>query len=162
LNNFHLLTAVLSGLNNFAVTRLNWTLSRVPKQYLTIQKDLEDLLDMKSSYRNFRILLANAIPPCIPYIGLAMRDLTFIDEGQSDFTTSDDGEKLINFSKRRQVFELLTNTVLKYQQGKYDIQYEANIQEYLTHHMIKYDDDFLEQQSYAREPRNAARVDIVS
>jgi hypothetical protein len=98
---------------------------------------------------------------CTP-LGLAMRDLTFIDEGQSDFTTSDDGEKLINFSKRRQVFELLTNTVLKYQQGKYDIQYEANIQEYLTHHMIKYDDDFLEQQSYAREPRNAARVDIVS
>jgi uncharacterized protein YbgA (DUF1722 family) len=91
-----------------------------------------------------------------------MRDLTFIDEGHSDVIVSENGNKLINFTKRRQMFEILTNTVFKYQHGKYDIQYNACIQEYLTHHMIKYDDEFLEKQSYAREPRNATRVDLIS
>jgi hypothetical protein len=32
LNNFHLLTAVLSGINNSAVLRLKWSFARVPKR----------------------------------------------------------------------------------------------------------------------------------
>ena len=92
-----------------------------------------------------------------------MKDLTFIDEGNPDFIKSDNNsEKLINFAKRRQIYELISNSVLKFQKGKYsEIEYIENVSEYLSYNMIKQTDDILEQQSMIREPRNSTRVNII-
>ena len=50
----------------------------------------------------FRLALAQSSPPCIPYIGLILQDLTFVQIGNPDKL---DGK--INFAKRWQQFNIL-------------------------------------------------------
>lgn len=50
-------------------------------------------------FRLMREALHRSDPPCIPYLGMYLTDLSFIEEGTPDFTT--DG--LLNFSKMRMV-----------------------------------------------------------
>jgi Rap guanine nucleotide exchange factor 1 len=52
----------------------------------------------------FRSALAEACPPCIPYIGLVLQDLTFVHIGNPDTI-----EDRINFAKRWQQFNILVS-----------------------------------------------------
>ena len=51
-----------------------------------------------------RLALAESSPPCIPYIGLILQDLTFVQIGNPDLL---DGK--INFAKRWQQFNILVS-----------------------------------------------------
>ena len=62
-------------------------------------KNLENLgllLSPNDNFRNYResMRVNHATVPCIPYLGLHLADLTFIDEGNEDFENG-----LINFGK---------------------------------------------------------------
>ena len=63
------------------------------------------MIDSSSSFRAYRQALAETQPPCIPYIGLILQDLTFVHIGNPD--TLSDGR--INFGKRWQQFHILEN-----------------------------------------------------
>lgn len=70
--------------------------------YLQIQHTISKLQAVVSSDGRFRAMreaLHRCDPPCIPYLGIYLTDLSFIEEGTSDFTP--DG--LLNFSKMRMV-----------------------------------------------------------
>lgn len=44
-------------------------------------------------------------PPCVPYLGMYLSDLAFIEEGTPNYTE----DNLVNFSKMRMVRCLVTN-----------------------------------------------------
>ncbi|KAH3756919.1 Ras-specific guanine nucleotide-releasing factor 1 [Pelomyxa schiedti] len=90
--------AVLSGLNNSSVFRLKRTWEKISK---TAAKKLEDIracTETRGNYHALRQRLHNISPPALPYIGLYLTDLTFIEEGGCGYH---DG--LINFYKQRQI-----------------------------------------------------------
>ena len=64
----------------------------------TIEK-LQNIVSSDGRFRNLRDALHRCDPPCIPYLGMYLTDLSFIEEGTPNFT--DDG--LLNFSKMRMV-----------------------------------------------------------
>lgn len=66
-----------------------------PKSIATLE-ELKALINREKNYAELRRVLKTVPPPIIPYLGMYLTDLTFIEEGNKDVI---DG--LINFSKRR-------------------------------------------------------------
>ncbi len=60
--------------------------------------DISALMARESNFQKFREHLHSVDPPCIPYLGVYLTDLTFIEDGNKDFSNG-----LINFDKRRKI-----------------------------------------------------------
>lgn len=76
------------------------TKQTIKKLQLTVSSD--------GRFRNLRDALRRSEPPCIPYLGMYLSDLSFIEEGTPNFT--EDG--LLNFSKMRMVGGLVATSRL--------------------------------------------------
>jgi len=61
-------------------------------------------MDMRGNYRNYREVLAQASPPCVPFIGLYLTDFTFLDDGNPDHLKK---PQLINIVKRRLISDAI-------------------------------------------------------
>uniref|UniRef100_A0A671S4Y1 Rap guanine nucleotide exchange factor 3-like n=1 Tax=Sinocyclocheilus anshuiensis TaxID=1608454 RepID=A0A671S4Y1_9TELE len=73
--------AVMFGLSNSAVQRLNKTWE-----------------DPSRNHRAYRLAVAKLSPPYIPFMPLLLKDMTFIHEGNKNYT-----DKLVNFEKMRMI-----------------------------------------------------------
>ncbi|KAJ3034401.1 hypothetical protein HDV00_005057 [Rhizophlyctis rosea] len=108
LNNYQTLMAIISGLNVSAVSRLKATWEAVDPKHRKTLEDLESTLSPQHNYRTYRALLEEAQAnsqsfkpsPFIPILGLVLKDLLFIDDGNK--TTLDNG--MVNFSKFRTMY----------------------------------------------------------
>ncbi|KAL5277479.1 RAPGEF1 family protein [Megaselia abdita] len=100
MNNYNSYLALLSALDSAPIRRLEWhkTITEGLKEYCA-------LIDSSSSFRIYRHALAETSPPCIPYIGLVLQDLTFVHVGNPDYLR----EGVINFSKRWQQYNIIVN-----------------------------------------------------
>eukprot|EP01119_Soliformovum_irregulare_P004557 TRINITY_DN1560_c0_g1_i1.p1 TRINITY_DN1560_c0_g1~~TRINITY_DN1560_c0_g1_i1.p1 ORF type:complete len:1166 (+),score=383.87 TRINITY_DN1560_c0_g1_i1:136-3633(+) len=108
LNNFNGVFTVMSGLESSAVHRLKKTWKSIPKKNQQDYQDLKALCTTRYSFKALREKIHTANPPIIPYLGVYLSDLTFIEDGNSDLI---DGG-LINFDKRR----LLASVIAEIQQ----------------------------------------------
>ena len=99
LNNFNSYLAILSALSSGPIRRLDWN-----KSINDALDEFCSLIDSSSSFRAYRQVLAETQPPCIPYIGLILQDLTFVNIGNSDYLND---KNTVNFAKRWQIFNIL-------------------------------------------------------
>lgn len=151
LNNFQTLMAFLGGVNNAAISRLKFTKDQLSKRATQKLEELEKLMNMEGSYKGYREALKNAQPPVIPYLGVYLSDLTFVEDGNPDFI-----DNLINFSKR----QLIYDTISKIET------YKVTPPEALTNLVINknlldiplYEEQRLYADSLAREPRGATKA----
>ncbi|XP_019495549.1 PREDICTED: ras-specific guanine nucleotide-releasing factor 1 [Hipposideros armiger] len=65
-------------------------------------------------------LLPSCDPPCVPYLGMYLTDLAFIEEGTPNYT--EDG--LVNFSKMRMISHIIRE-IRQFQQTAYKIEHQA-------------------------------------
>ncbi|XP_068248413.1 rap guanine nucleotide exchange factor 1 isoform X3 [Palaemon carinicauda] len=99
-NNFNSYLAILSALDSAPIRRLEWQ-----KNITDGLKEYCALIDSSCAFRAYRQALSETSPPCIPYIGLILQDLTFVNIGNTQFMQ--DGN--VNFSKRWQQYNILDN-----------------------------------------------------
>lgn len=98
INNFNSYLAILSALDSAPIRRLEWQ-----KNITEGLKEYCALIDSSSSFRAYRQALAETTPPCIPYIGLILQDLTFVHVGNTDYIS----DSIVNFTKCWQQFHIL-------------------------------------------------------
>ncbi|XP_055964823.1 rap guanine nucleotide exchange factor 1 isoform X5 [Sorex fumeus] len=146
LNNFNSYLAILSALDSAPIRRLEWQ-----KQTSEGLAEYCTLIDSSSSFRAYRAALSEVEPPCIPYLGLILQDLTFVHLGNPDYI---DGK--VNFSKRWQQFNIL-DSMRCFQQAHYDIRRNDDVISFFNDFSDHLAEEALWELSLKIKPRNIAR-----
>ncbi|XP_074066967.1 rap guanine nucleotide exchange factor 1 isoform X8 [Macrotis lagotis] len=146
LNNFNSYLAILSALDSAPIRRLEWQ-----KQTSEGLAEYCTLIDSSSSFRAYRAALSDVDPPCIPYLGLILQDLTFVHLGNPDYI---DGK--VNFSKRWQQFNIL-DSMRCFQQVHYEIRRNEDIVNFFNDFSDHLAEEALWELSLKIKPRNITR-----
>ena len=125
LNNFNGAMEIISGLGNSAIHRLKPNWADVNKKVLASYTELTEILSSDQSYKSFRAFLKTVDGACIPYLGMYLTDLTFIEDGNPDKIGD-----LHNFSKRTFVSNIIQE-IQQYQQTPYHLEECSIISNYL-------------------------------
>ncbi|XP_066901194.1 ras-specific guanine nucleotide-releasing factor 2 isoform X3 [Halyomorpha halys] len=150
LHNFNGVLQVCAAFTNSAVYRLKKTWEKVSKTTKQTIEKLQAIVSSDGRFRNLRDALHRCDPPCIPYLGMYLTDLSFIEEGTPNFTQ--DG--LLNFSKMRMIAHVIRE-IRHFQQTPYKIEMITKVTNYLLDTSLLLDDDELYQMSLGIEPRTS-------
>ena len=162
LRDYNALFAAVAGLHTASVNRLKHTWAAVgPDTHERGALDhLLELTQPAKNYLNYRNQLqqdTDARLPCIPYFGLYLHDLIFVEDGnESTLPGPSDDVKLINFEKFRMMAAVL-EAIASYQAlaTRYALSPVRTIQEHLVDDGNVCDDNTLYRLSLEHEPRNA-------
>ncbi|XP_065178770.1 uncharacterized protein LOC135809364 [Sycon ciliatum] len=147
MKNYLTMMSVLSGLQHSSIMRLKKTYDKVDKKHMKVLTELCELIIPGKNFRQLRELQDNAVPPSMPYIGIFMADLTFIDTGNDNLLPGG----LINFSKCRLIYSQIRQ-ILAAQNTPYNFEAIPSLEESLTK-MHVLNPDILGEMSLQREPR---------
>ncbi|XP_078710972.1 ras-specific guanine nucleotide-releasing factor 2-like isoform X2 [Lampetra fluviatilis] len=148
LNNYNGVLEIHSALNRTAVFRLKKTWLKVSKQTKTLFEKMQKALSSEGRFKNLREMLKSCDPPCVPYLGMYLTDLAFIEEATPNLTD----DCLVNFSKMRMITHILRE-VRQFQQTPYKLEPDPRTLQYLLERSMLLDDDSLYELSLQLEPR---------
>uniref|UniRef100_A0A8C9ZRB4 Ras protein-specific guanine nucleotide-releasing factor 2b n=1 Tax=Sander lucioperca TaxID=283035 RepID=A0A8C9ZRB4_SANLU len=148
LNNYNGVLEITSALNRSAIYRLKKTWAKVSKQTKALMDKLQKTVSSEGRFKNLRETLKNCNPPCVPYLGMYLTDLAFIEEGTPNFTE----EGLVNFSKMRMISHIIRE-IRQFQQTPYRIEHQAKVTQYLLDKTLIMDEETLYDLSLKIEPR---------
>lgn len=108
------------------------------------------------SYSRLRQELHTRAPPCLPFVGVYLTDLTFIEEGNRDLLA---GTQLINFAKHRRTAAVIAE-VQRYQLQPYNFERVEAIAKFLSN-LPSEDDETCYEKSLEIEPRGVTRDEVL-
>lgn len=101
--NYSTMNAILSSLKGQAIYRLRRTYALVPAHITAVLDACTALMSGSQNFASYRRMVAQAPHPCIPYLGVTLKDLTFIEDGNPDIF--EDGK--VNLSKNIRIYTAL-------------------------------------------------------
>ncbi|KAG9340728.1 hypothetical protein JZ751_020320 [Albula glossodonta] len=148
LHNYNAVLEITSSLNRSSIFRLKKTWLKVSKQTKTVIDKLQKLVSSEGRFKNLREALKNCDPPCVPYLGMYLTDLAFIEEGTPNYTE----DNLVNFSKMRMISHIIRE-IRQFQQTAYKIDYQPKAAQYLLDNSSVLDEESLYEASLRIEPK---------
>lgn len=93
--------AVMTALNSSTIARLKKTWDGLNNKYRSILDTLNKAVSHSRNYAEYRATLRHAQPPCLPFLGVYLTDITFCHEGNPTHRNSplDPSLRLINFDR---------------------------------------------------------------
>lgn len=98
------------------------------------------------SFRAYRDHISSCVAPAVPYVGLLLQDLTFIETNPNRVEGG-----LISWTKRSMIYESI-ESVLRFQNTEYNLQHVPQITHFITSQPF-YNEEELFSLSLLREPR---------
>ncbi|KAG8165674.1 hypothetical protein KVR01_004226 [Diaporthe batatas] len=131
LNNFSTITSIISALGTAPIARLKRTWDQVPQKSQAALEALRKLMLSTKNFAEYRESLHMANPPCIPFFGVYLTDLTFIEDGIPSIIKK---TTLINFAKRAKTADVIRD-IQQYQNVPYSLQPVTELQDYILSNM---------------------------
>ncbi|BGP65911.1 Ras guanine nucleotide exchange factor bud5 [Rhodotorula toruloides] len=159
LANYNALFAVFTALNSSTISRLRKTWDGIAPKYKAVFDTLRKATDHGRNYAEYRQKIRQAVPPCLPFVGLFLTDLIFVFEGNRAERLSpvDSSLQLINFDRYHKMARIVGE--LQRFQSPYPLVEVPEIQAYLSQQLegLKRGQDAqsLYRQSLLIEPRQA-------
>lgn len=113
------------------VLRLNRTWQAVSPKTRAILESMRELISATKNWSQYRETLQAATPPCIPFLGTYLTDLTFIEDGIASLVKN---SELINFAKRTKTAEVIRH-IQQYQNVPYSLNPVPELQDWITDNM---------------------------
>ncbi|KAI9720116.1 MAG: hypothetical protein M1828_005844 [Chrysothrix sp. TS-e1954] len=150
MNNFSTLVAIISALGTAPIHRLNRTWAQLNKATASALEKMRRLMGSTKNFQQYRESLHQANPPCIPFFGVYLTDLTFIEDGIPGIIKKTDH---INFAKRQKTAEVIRE-IQTFQNVTYPFKAVPEIQDYVLSMMQNAGDVHeMYERSLAVEPR---------
>jgi len=160
LNNFNTLMGVVAALSTSALSRLKHTLAGLKPRQREQWEELAALMHPSNSFRPLRQAMEESGRRCLPYLGLFLSDLTFMEDGNPDLLDRE-GRSLLNFPKHMMIYKAI-DSLLRYQHSA-DYKSLPKTEPLYTflYELPALDENVLYALSLEREPRNASAKDLL-
>ncbi|RFU26094.1 hypothetical protein B7463_g10240, partial [Scytalidium lignicola] len=140
LNNYHSLMAIICSLNSSTIVRLRKTWDNISQKRKETLNSLQAIVEPDKNYAVLRRRLSDHVAPCLPFVGLYLTDLTFIDAGnpatkQLPGIGDSEGISVINFDKHSRTAKIIGE--LQRFQVPYRLAEVTELQEWLQAQIVR-------------------------
>ncbi|CAO3589119.1 unnamed protein product [Absidia cylindrospora] len=151
MNNYNTCMAIISAFDNSAIGRLKKTWELLGNRTSQALSQIRKLMGANRNFTEYREMVHSVNPPCIPFLGIYLQDLTFIEDGNPDYLKKSEG--LINFAKRQKCAEVIQE-IKQFQSPPYTFRLVPELQDFIkTHLETNRDVETLYERSLHLEPR---------
>ncbi|OAD74721.1 hypothetical protein PHYBLDRAFT_158496 [Phycomyces blakesleeanus NRRL 1555(-)] len=158
LSNYNTLMAIRCSLNSSGIARLKltWEIVLRSTKHKTMLETTYRVADSQRNFANYRKCLKNATSPCLPFLGIYLSDILFLDEGNPGYRVSHikPHQQFVNFDKYIKLSRVLAE--IKLFQVPYKLKLIEDVQRYLLHCLemdIETDESLIYTKSLEVEPK---------
>lgn len=111
LHNYDALMAIICSLNSSTITRMRKTWDAVSIKRREMLKTLQAVVEPAQNHKALRAQLSEHVPPCLPFQGMFLTDLTFVDIGNpaTKQLQGEDGNDMtvVNYDKHSRTAKII-------------------------------------------------------
>ena len=96
--------AIHGALLSSSIHRLQRTWRLLGKREQLLLEEIKEIMSYRRNFGDYRKVIKVAKPPCIPFLGLYLTDLTFIEDGNKDTLSK---TEFVNYDKRLKYAQVL-------------------------------------------------------
>ncbi|KAI0970804.1 ras guanine nucleotide exchange factor domain-containing protein [Xylaria arbuscula] len=141
LNNYDGLMAIICSLNSSVISRLRKTWDIISPKRRELFRTLQIIVEPANNHRVLRARLQGHVPPCLPFLGMFLTDLTFVDIGNPatkqhpGVGLQGQGMTVINFDKHTRTAKIISD--LQRFQLPYRMTEVPDMQEWLQAQVVR-------------------------